>query len=118
MKRILKFFLGAVIASASIGAAQAQQTGLASQVVLSATKTVDISNARFVSTKAGNQYVIDRLGVKHVGTFPNVAAVTYSQAWRDYVKVGDDLYANMSSVNWVDCVQSNSVVAWRTASSR
>lgn len=109
------FFKSAALAAAlfaSIGAAQAQQFGAASQIVMSPTKTVDMAHARFVSTQPGNQYIIDRLGVKHVGTFRNIEAVTYSSAFREYTKFSQDLYINLSSTNSVDCVGNNSVITW------
>ena len=119
----LKFFKSFAIATAVLlsvatsAQAQYQTLTLAAQVAISPTKTVDIDSAREVSTVAGNNYVIDRNGVKHTGVFANVSVVYGSPAFQNYVQVSNGVWRNLTQTTAVECTQGGSVTTWANGTS-
>lgn len=114
------FFKSAAIAAAIVMSltasitAQAQNQGvtLAAQVAISPTKTVDIANAREIGTNGGNHYVIDRNGVKHVGTFANLSVLYGSAAFQNYAQVSPGVWRNLTQTNAIECTQGGSMTTW------
>lgn len=97
MKRILKFFLGAIIASASIGAQAQQQTGiLASQIPLRGAgqgNTFDAATARYVNFTQSEPYIIDADGIKVYGFF-SLSKLQAMPLWKGYIAISPLLYLN------------------------
>lgn len=112
MKRILKFFLGAIIASAAIGA-QAQTQTLASQIKIGAGATFNLSAVYQVSIKPGNMYFVGANGRQVPFTLAELTQIINSTAWRDFAEVRDGLYNNLTKTTMTYCEpQRGTVVEW------
>lgn len=111
MKRILKFFLGAVVASASIGA-QAQAIAYSS-VVTGPSSTMDISTARYVDVTPGAHTITDERGTVVPVHLVNYQAVTGSEAYKGYAQITGYKAINLQAAYSVKCINSATVIDWR-----
>lgn len=104
------FAASAIALSAFVGQAQAQM--LPNMVQITPTKTVDIANARIIGLPPTAQYVNDHNGVNHIGKFPNIYAVTGSEAFKNYVQFNGGTYVNMTQVTSIECQGSATIITW------
>ena len=114
MKRILFVASFAAILAACGGQAQAQDLSatLAGQVAISPTKTVDITTAREIGMNPGNQYVIDRTGVRHPANFGHPSVIYLSGYFAQFAQYAPGVFRNVTQTNSIECSPGGSLTTW------
>lgn len=118
LKRICILAAVALSLAACGGQAFAQQTQASNQAQCTATKSVDLASARKVNiSNLAAVKVTDYAGTVHTCQFSNPNVFTFADAAKNYkLNVNTNDYVNLSQTTSVDCVASQTVVAWHSGS--
>jgi len=117
MKKVI-FAMLAVFALAVSSGAYAQQTQASNQAQCTATKSVDLASARKVNlSNLSAVKVTDYAGTVHTCVWSNANVFTFADAAKNYkLNVNNSDYVNLSQTTSVDCVASQTVIAWHAGS--
>jgi hypothetical protein len=114
MKSIKILVASIILAALAACGGQAKAQAIAwSQVIVSPTKTMDITSTRYVDLTPSAQTLTDEKGVTVPVVLVNNTAVTGSDAFHSYVQLSTYRYMNLRQTVSIECVGSNSVIDWK-----
>jgi|SRR6185369_14328600 len=117
MKKFFSIVFAALLMTVGF-TAHAQQTQASNQAQCTATKSVDLASARKVNmSNLAAVKVTDYAGTVHTCVWSNPNVFTFADAAKNYkLNVNNNDYVNLSQTTSVDCVGSQSVIAWHAGS--